>query len=168
RSLRLGDHRAHLVRQLKSPEIFFRMRLAIVISPITWSRSATSAFSRSMAFACSDCSPPRPLRACLPPLRNSSLQRYNVCSEIPARRAICTAGSSLLNRRNTICARCSALNVDFFPISVPLQDTFSITYLRVLRKRSYTSSAEFTTVCALTLGMSQGLCHRPRQFITNL
>src|SRR5690606_34382072 len=76
---------------------------------------------------------------CLPPLRNSSRQRYNVCSEIPARRAIRAAGSSLLNNRNTIWARCSVVKVDFFPISpLLLQDNESITYLRVQRKRSYT------------------------------
>src|SRR5690606_34434701 len=136
--LLLGNHRAHRLRQLKSPESFFKMRLAIVISPITWSRSASSAFSRSIVLASSDRAP-RPVSASLPPLRNSSRHRYSVCSDIPARRAICTAGSSLLNRRNTIWARCSALNVDFFPISpLLLRNTTSITDLRVQRNRSYT------------------------------
>src|SRR5690606_4370848 len=127
--VRLGDHRAQRFRQLKSPESFFKMRLAIVISPIPWSRSASSAFSRSIVLASSDRAP-RPVSASLPPLRNSSRHRYSVCSDIPARRAICTAGSSLLNRRNTIWARCSALNVDFFPISpLLLRNTTSITDL---------------------------------------
>src|SRR5690606_20944249 len=140
RLLLLRNHRAHRIRQLKSPESFFKMRLAIVISPITWSRSASSAFSRSIVLASSDRAP-RPVSASLPPLRNSSRHRYSVCSDIPARRAICTAGSSLLNRRNTIWARCSALNVDFFPISpLLLRNTTSITDLRVQRNRSYTLS----------------------------
>src|SRR5690606_13539333 len=94
---------------------------------------------RSIVLASSDCAPRRPLSASLPPLRNSSRHRYSVCSDIPARRAICTAGSSLLNSRTTTWARCSALNVHFFPISpLLLRNTTSSTDLRVQRNRSYT------------------------------
>src|SRR5690606_31283374 len=138
RLMLLINHRAHRLGQLKSPESFFRMRLAIVISPITWSRSASSAFSRSIVLSCSDAAP-RPFSACLPPLRNSSRHRNSVCSYVPARRAIRGDHSSFLPSRNTIWARCSWLKVDFFPISpLLLQDNKSITYLRVQRKRSYT------------------------------
>src|SRR5690606_28823836 len=150
RLLLLRNPRAHRFRQLKSPESFFKMRLAIVISPITWSRSASSAFSRSIVLASSDRAP-RPFSASLPPLRNSSRHRYSVCSDTPARRAICTAGSSLLNKRTTIWARCSALNVDFFPISpLLLRNTTSITDLRVQRNRSYTRAFKrWLGICAL-------------------
>ena len=71
---------------------------------------------------------------------NSSRQRYSVCSEIPARRAICATGASLLTTCSTNWARCSGVNVDFFAISVLLLDTSTITYLRVPRDRSNTTA----------------------------
>src|SRR5690606_28199541 len=94
--------------------------------------SASSAFNRSIVLASSDRAP-RPVSASLPPLRNSSRHRYSVCSDTPARRAICTAGSSLLNKRTTIWARCSALNVDFFPISPLLLGTRQVSLTFVSR-----------------------------------
>ena len=56
----------------------------------------------------SDCllvSRPPAIHRQLPPPMNSSRQRYSVCSETPARRAICSAGSSMVNRRSTSCVR---------------------------------------------------------------
>ena len=116
RRTRLGNHRGHLPRQLEPPESFFKTRLPILSSPMTWSRSTSADLSCRISLTCS-LSAPRPPSACLPPLCNSSRHRYRVCSEIPARRAICAAGSSLLNNRTTSSLRFSGGNVDFLPIS---------------------------------------------------
>ena len=59
---------------------------------------------------------------------NSSRQRYNVCSETPACRTICAAGSSLLNKRSTSSIRYSVVNVDFLPIAALRVDISTIAY----------------------------------------
>jgi hypothetical protein len=81
-----------------------------------WSRSASSAFSHSSSRSRRE-SVPRPASCARPPLMNSSRQRHSVCSDTPARRAICTARSSLPSNRKTSCVRSAALNSDFLGIS---------------------------------------------------
>src|ERR1700730_3817422 len=80
----LRDHTTRVRVQGDWPESFFKTRLAIVSSPMTWSRfsigRSSAATPRSWELA--------PLRvpasrAASPAARKSSLQRYNVGSETP-------------------------------------------------------------------------------------
>jgi hypothetical protein len=73
----------------------------------------------------------------LPSLRTSSRHRYSVCSETPARRAICAADSYLVNHLSTSSVRSSGDGVDRLTISDLLLDTSGITQPRVQRHRSY-------------------------------
>src|SRR5271166_383001 len=115
---RFAHHHSQLLAEFYWPESFFKMRFAMVISPITWSRSASCPSSFAISLLCSS-SLPRPASPAAPPCKNSSRHRYSVCSEIPARRAICAAGSSLHSSLSTSCVRCSTVNSDFFPIAYP-------------------------------------------------
>src|SRR5579864_7531068 len=147
------------------PESFFKIRLATVSSPMTRSRSSSWAFSSRISRSRLSLPFLPVASAPSPAARNSSRQRYSVCSLMPKRRATCTAGSSRRSKTSTASRRCCTVNSERLGMVESPPGSMTSVY-RTARVLTHADSQEPLAIHDVTRGWNHHRWKAIRDFLS--